>query len=139
MSRPQLAGAPCTSCPYRRDVPSGVWTREEYEKLPRYDAAETFMQPTQAFHCHKGTGDLCAGWVGCHDMDNSLGLRMAFLYDHIDEQTVEAALDYVSPVPLFSSGQEACEHGLTDLAHPSERAIAAMDGYLRRKRRRRSA
>lgn len=24
---------PCASCPYRKDVPSGVWEASEYEKL----------------------------------------------------------------------------------------------------------
>jgi hypothetical protein len=28
---------PCPSCPYRKDVPSGVWAPEEYDKLPAYD------------------------------------------------------------------------------------------------------
>lgn len=24
---------PCETCPYRRDVPSGVWSADEYRKL----------------------------------------------------------------------------------------------------------
>jgi hypothetical protein len=127
-----IAAAPCSTCPYRRDVPSGIWAASEYQKLPRYDQ-ETFMQPQAAFFCHKQTGDLCAGWVGCHDMSDNLGLRLAVAGDRISADTFDAALDYVSPVELFSSGQAACEHGLADIENPSEQAIAAMRGYLRRK------
>ena len=43
------AKSPCGSCPYRQDVPSGVWAASEYEKLPAYDAPETFMQPPGLF------------------------------------------------------------------------------------------
>lgn len=28
---------PCSACPYRVDVPAGVWAREEYDKLDPYD------------------------------------------------------------------------------------------------------
>jgi hypothetical protein len=31
------APKPCESCPYRKDVPSGVWSEGEYRKLPQYD------------------------------------------------------------------------------------------------------
>jgi hypothetical protein len=49
---------PCGSCPYRKDVPSGVWETLEYEKLPPYDG-ETFEQPFEAFFCHQQNGRLC--------------------------------------------------------------------------------
>lgn len=41
---------PCSSCPYRRDVPSGVWHREEYEKLLQYDDSTEILP---AFMCHQ--------------------------------------------------------------------------------------
>lgn len=57
---------PCASCPYRRDVPSGVWAPEEYEKLRRYDAP-TMEQPPQVFLCHQKNRDTAnrvgAGWA----------------------------------------------------------------------------
>ena len=34
---PQPAKNPCGSCPYRKDVPSGVWAVSEYLKLVEYD------------------------------------------------------------------------------------------------------
>lgn len=49
-----LRDNPCHSCPYRRDVPSGVWATEEYDKLLPYDA-DTASQPsatvTTSSHC----------------------------------------------------------------------------------------
>ena len=53
------AKRPCGSCPYRRDAPSGIWSREEYEKLPEYDKP-TAYQPPQVFMCHRNAGCLCA-------------------------------------------------------------------------------
>lgn len=114
--------APCGSCPYRRDVPSGVWAEEEYEILPRYDA-ETFDQPPAVFMCHQQDGHLCAGWVGCHDMEESMGLRLlARMGERISDDDLEATYAYVSPVPLFASGTEAASHGLAEVEEPSPRA-----------------
>lgn len=126
MSRPRLAAMACTSCPYRQDVPSGIWDESEYRKLPAYDEPETAFQPPRAFFCHKANGNLCAGWVGCHDMDNSLGLRMAYSNGQISLETFEAAIDYESKDDLFDSGEEACAHGLAEIEAPSEEAMQVM-------------
>lgn len=112
---------PCGSCPYRQDVPSGVWAESEYEKLPQYDGP-TETQPIAAFFCHQQDGRLCAGWVGCHDMDNSLGLRIASAFGHITPEALGKALDYESPVPLHESGQAAYEHGVANIDDPDEKA-----------------
>lgn len=48
---------PCGSCPYRRDVPSGIWSEEEYDKLPQYDLP-TGDQPPNVFLCHQQNGRL---------------------------------------------------------------------------------
>lgn len=122
---------PCGACPYRRDVPSGIWTAEEYAKLPRYDA-DTPFQPTKVFLCHLIEPDdprsrMCAGWVGCHDADNLLALRMAHLDGLLSPDTVQRAIDYESPLPLFASGAEAAAHGCNDIAHPSQAARRAID------------
>jgi len=122
---------PCGSCPYRRDTPSGMWTRDEYEKLPPFDRP-TWEQPPSAFFCHQQTGELCAGWVGCHDMDGSLGLRLAAACDAITPAQYDEALDYVCKVPLWASGQEAHDHGVADVDEPSDDAVRAME-RLRRK------
>lgn len=115
------AAAPCGSCPYRRDVPSGVWDETEYAKLPRYDG-ETWSQEPTVFLCHQQDGRACAGWVGTHDMAESFGLRMAVQMGLIELQDVDAFLDYASPVPLFGSGQEAADHGRARLLDPDQDA-----------------
>lgn len=124
---------PCGSCPYRRDVPSGVWAASEYAKLPPYDEPDLGSgQPLTAFLCHQRTGALCAGWVGCHDMQNSIGLRLALAAGIVSEEAYAEALDYVSPVPLFSSGAEAAEHGRREITTPSVQARKVV-GKLRKK------
>ena len=119
------APRPCGSCPYRRDVPSGVWAHEEYDKLRRYDAP-TPDQPPALFQCHQADLDsdarrICAGWAGCHGR-HLLALRIAVLDGHIEASTYQAAAEYVSPVPLFTSGGEAAAHGQTDIDQPNEEA-----------------
>lgn len=129
------AARPCGSCPYRRDVPSGVWAENEYDKLPAYDRA-TQLQPPGAFFCHQQDGRLCAGWVGCHDMHNSLSLRLVVSHGLISVEDYEAALDYESPVPLWATGTEAAEHGRAEIEAPSERTRRTIT-RLERKRDRR--
>lgn len=112
---------PCGSCPYRRDVPSGVWHESEYARLATYDG-ETFTQPASLFACHQSDQRLCAGWVGCHDMDQSLSVRIAGATGQLAPQVIEDLFDYTTPVPLFASGAEAAEHGLVDVESPNEKA-----------------
>jgi hypothetical protein len=123
------APRPCDSCPYRRDVPSGIWAASEYDKLPLYDA-ETYAQPGGVFLCHQGTNKLCAGWCAVHDMGNTLGLRMALVTGHVSREVFSAAVAYQSPVPVFASGLEAMLHGEKEIAEPgpvAEHAIAKLE------------
>lgn len=117
---------PCGSCPYRRDVPSGVWAEEEYAKLPQYDGP-TFDQPPGVFMCHQQDGRICAGWAGCHDMYESMAVRLAVLDGRIKEDDVDALLDYTTPTPLFASGVEAAAHGRAEIESPSARARKTVD------------
>lgn len=120
--------APCGSCPYRRDVPAGVWEADEYAKLPPYDG-ETFEQimkgATALFFCHQQDGCLCAGWVGCHDMRHNLAVRL--------NQVAPETFDYQSPVPLFASGAEAAAHGLSGVAEPDARARRAIERLAKKR------
>lgn len=121
---------PCASCPYRRDVPSGVWDRSEYEKLRGYDGDISQQVAAGAFgvfHCHQGDGKVCAGWAGCHDMHNTLAVRLAVA----GRENVSALTAYQSPVPLFSSGNEAADHGERETGHPDEKAIATISKVIR--------
>ncbi|WP_245558286.1 DUF6283 family protein [Nocardia thailandica] len=101
---------PCGGCPYRRDVPSGVWAAEEYAKLRAYDN-DTAEQPGKLFQCHlhdsdAATARLCGGWVGCHQ-PHLLALRVAVFDGRISAETAQACETYRSRVPLFASGAEA--------------------------------
>lgn len=126
---------PCGSCPYRRDVPSGLWHEEEYEKLIEYDEPNTGDQPIGIFLCHQQDGRACAGWVGCHDMENSLALRIGVATDNIEDP--EPFLNYETTTPLWDSGGEAANHGLEKIAEPDEAGKKAID-KLRAKEARRS-
>ena len=123
------AERPCGSCPYRKDVPSGVWHADEYAKLPKYDLP-TPEQPMSLFLCHQQDGHVCAGWAGCHDTDELFALRLR--QPELAPEERQKIHDYVSPVPLFESGQEAAEHGLAEYDAISSRALT-LQRNLRRK------
>lgn len=123
------AKSPCKSCPYRRDVPSGVWAKEEYDKLPAYDGEIIDQLRKEAygrFDCHQRDGHLCAGWVAAHGAGELLALRMQA--NKIDP----SVWSYRSPVPVFSSGKEAAEHGKRDLDNPTARSKRMVKSLLRR-------
>lgn len=93
---------PCASCPYRRNVPSGIWDETEYAKLREYDG-ETWEQSAAVFMCHHAEGDVCAGWLGHRDPADLLAVRLA----------------------------AAAEHGIHDIEDPSTEAINAIDKLTR--------
>lgn len=124
MSLPSPPPVPCGSCPYRCDVPSGIWEADEYDKLPAYDG-ETFEQPLALFMCHQRDGRLCGGWLACHDKDHLLALRFT--------QVDPSAYAYTTDVPVFASGAAAREHGLRDIDNPGPRALALMAGITKMK------
>lgn len=126
---------PCGTCPYRTDVPSGIWDASEYAKLTAYDA-DTPEQPYGLFLCHQINGHVCGGWAACHDMTQSLGVRMAVISGHITPETAEAIADYTTTVPVFPTGQAAADHGLTDQENPSPEAERAIDKITVRRSRR---
>jgi hypothetical protein len=124
----------CPSCPYRTDAPSGLWTADEYDKLLAYDgtiAEQATAGAFKVFLCHRQDGNLCAGWVGCHDMHENLAIRV-----YPDELDYDAILTYRSPVPLFASGAEAAEHGKRDIDNPGPAARRKGDQLLKQRQRR---
>jgi hypothetical protein len=122
------AKAPCKTCPYRRDVPSGLWAREEYEKLPGYDG-EPFQQLEKGalgrFDCHQRDGNMCAGWIATHGAENLLALRLA-------RNIAPEVIGYKSPVPVFGSGAEAAAHGMRDIEKPGADARRAIQRLSRK-------
>lgn len=131
------APKPCVSCPYREDVPPGIWAENEYAKLEEFDEP-TYAQPPRLFLCHQTDRDderarVCSGWAGCHDGDHLMALRIAVLTGDITVETFEAVRDYVSPVPLFSSGAEAAAHGRSGIEDPDLDAVLAIRKIERRR------
>ena len=128
------AKSPCVSCPYRRDVPSGVWHAHEYDKLPDYDGSigEQVMngRAVARFDCHQQNGKLCAGWIGVHGASNLLAMRLLSFNDGVEID--RKVWTYKSPVPLFGSGAEAAAHGKRAINRPGK-AGKAMVARLQRK------
>lgn len=123
------AKAPCKTCPYRRDVPSGVWAAEEYAKLPDYDGDAIDQLNADAvglFDCHQRDGNLCAGWLAAHGPENLLALRIA------GPRVPHEVWFYKSPVPVFASGAEAAAHGMAKIDNPDPKACRAIDRLTRK-------
>jgi len=114
---------PCASCPYRKDVPSGIWEQAEYDKLPAYDGEMGEQAANGAigtFMCHQRDGRLCAGWVAGHGPHNLLALR--FNSRRIDD----SVWDYKTDTIVFRSGAAARDHGMKDIKKPGKRAVRLM-------------
>ena len=122
---------PCGSCPYRRDVPAGIWHASEYDLLPAYDG-ETFEQPPGLFLCHQNDGCVCGGWLLTHDRDELLALRL-----HA-ESLDPSVWDYAPDVQVFASGAEAAAHGKSGIAEPCDAARRKIAGLIRQRAARES-
>ena len=114
-----------------------MWHATEYQKLIAYDAP-TSEQPTGLFLCHQtdaadAAARLCAGWVGCHGGEELLAIRIGAVTGALSSEDVQAAFEYVSPVPLFESGRDAAEHGSSEIEDPGEEAITAIEKISRRR------
>lgn len=117
---------PCGSCPYRTDVPAGIWEAHEYAKLPAYDG-ETWQQPPQVFMCHQRDGCICGGWLMTHDRDHLLALRLQAR--NLDPSVWEYAPD----VPVFESGAAAAAHGMAGIENPTPEAQRKIAGLIRQR------
>lgn len=120
------APRPCSTCPYRRDTPPGIWAPEEYAKLPPYD--DNLAWGTFLCHLTTSTGveTVCRGWLAVHA--ESVAARLAVLRGELTNEQRYAPVD----VPLYSSGAEACEAGMAGVPEPDEAAKAAVARLLRR-------
>lgn len=127
------APLPCVTCPYRTDTPPGIWSADEYEKLPQYDTdVDTDGDLVlAAFHCHQenatGVATVCRGWLSVHP--DSVAVRVALLDGRltVDQRDAEVGVE------LYGSGQEACEAGLAGVAEPPHEARLAVDKLVRRR------
>jgi hypothetical protein len=127
----EIRSNPCSACPYRCDVPSGLWAAHEYDKLRAYDEP-TGDQPFAPFMCHATPEHLCSGWAVVHTSRGHeydlLALRM-----HGSPPIPE------TNVALFESGNEAADHGQRDIEDPTDEAKDFVDRLLRKYPRLREA
>lgn len=122
MSEPlHVAPRPCSTCPYRRATPPGIWAPEEYAKLSRYDAAQLDPVDLSTFHCHQqlvtGVATACRGWLSVHA--DSAAVRLAVVTGRIDPATIPPEVE----PDLYASGAEACAAGLAGVDDVSEAAF----------------
>lgn len=118
----KIKASPCASCPYRTDVPPGIWAPEEYEKLLAFDRV-TVWQPQAVFLCHSDQEKACSGWATCHERRPGrelLALRIG-RFEELPEHGVE----------IFQSAKLAALHGLGGVERPSPEAIEAMSKMTR--------
>lgn len=124
---PKPPKVPCGTCPYRKDVPAGIWAPEEYAKLPAYDGSTMDQLQnggTALFMCHQRDGCLCGGWLLTHDRDHLIALRM--------HRVDPSAFEYQPDVEVWGSGAQAALHGLSGVEAPSPEAQRKIDGLLRK-------
>lgn len=122
-----VASNPCATCPYRKDVPSGVWHHDEYERLRKFDD-EPRADNLGTFLCHQtnvcGKEIACKGWLMVHR--ESVAVRLAMLRGHIDESAFSP-----TDVALHDSGNAAADFGQRDIERPRRTALKVMQKLKR--------
>jgi len=119
----------CNTCPYRRDTPSGLWSRVEYEKLPDYD--REFPPELAVFWCHQsnasGQPTVCRGWLAAHR--DAVAVRLACAQGQLRPEDVPEDGEVET---YYATGAEACAAGLVELGNPSPEARARIEALLLR-------
>jgi len=119
----------CSTCPYRRDTPPGIWHPEEYAKLPSYDPG-ALVPALAAFHCHQemvtGKPTVCRGWLAVHG--DIPAVRISVIQGQIPPEEVDRPV----AVALYASGREACAAGLKGCQRPGKKARAAAERLIAR-------
>lgn len=125
----KIRSEPCSACPYRRDVPSGVWAAHEYDKLREYDEP-TGSQPFAAFACHATPDHLCNGWAVVH---SNRGHEYELLALRMEAGAMGALAAIPTPrTELFASGNEAADWGQRDVENPSVESRLAVERLTRK-------
>jgi hypothetical protein len=119
---------PCNTCPYRKDTPSGIWDREEYNKLPAWDGTEMHEMNIALFLCHSanlaGNKAVCRGWLEVH-CENK-GVRLNMMSGRI---TVPCTTP--TTAELYESGAAARRAGLRGVRKPSKKANVVINKLAR--------
>ncbi len=138
MAQPLLvAEKPCSTCPYRRDTPPGIWDECEYRKLPEYDDnPPSGMQAFGLFLCHHSPDmtreAVCRGWLSVHSQ--SVAVRLSMMQGVVTPEQV-----YAEPiVKLYASGREACDAGMAGIDAPGVNAQRAIDKLITKQKKRRA-
>jgi len=120
----------CTTCPYRRDTPPGIWAAEEYEKLRAYDQ-DPFdpIAGLSVFHCHQENlthkPTVCRGWLSVHQ--ESVAVRLAQAIGAVAHEDVPRAVE-----PLYyATGNEAADAGMAGVLLPPPEARREIDRLIR--------
>lgn len=115
---------PCDTCPYAKATPPGIWSADEYRKLPGFDEGGGVIQGE--FLCHNGGADartndtVCRGWLSVHR--DSIPVRVGVITGALRPGDVPQELEE----GLYASGAAACAAGLRGVRQPSRAAKAAI-------------
>lgn len=120
---------PCASCPFRKNVPSGIWDETEYQKLATYDGEMHEQSATASFMCHQEDGCVCSGWLAYRNPEDMLAVRLGLILGELDK----SCLDYTTDVPLFETGAAAAEHGMKQYTAPGQDAARAISKITRKR------
>lgn len=128
--------APCSTCPYRKDVPAGYWHRSEFDRLAKADA-----DPARGavFGCHKGKRakpekmQVCGGWLLDQKKRGvpNISLRLDMLKNR---EAVEAMAKITSGgAPMYASIADMCAANGIGVKSPRKRPMT-LKQVLRRLR-----
>lgn len=115
---------PCSTCPYRRDTPPGIWEPEEYERMR--ESGERFA----TFLCHHSPvigKTICRGWLTVER--DSIAVRLAIFRGEVTAAERDAPVS----AALYETGHEGADAGLAGVDHPSPAARKAIAALIRRR------
>lgn len=101
---------PCAECPWRRDVPSGQFSRRRYEAMAETtgERGKEAALDAPIFACHKsleGQRMPCAGWLASVGAD-SLAVRLAVAMGRVPAEALSPGSDWPE---LIASYRELLE------------------------------
>ncbi|MDW9600164.1 hypothetical protein GOA86_17560 [Sinorhizobium meliloti] len=108
---------PCEECPWRSDVPTGVFPAEAF----RHSASTAYDMAPNTFACHMSGRDkpaTCAGFL-ISGATHNLGIRLAIIAGRYDPRSVR------SDAPLYQSYREMT---VANGVQPDDPALACCRG-----------